>query len=1134
MKLTPSRLNLRNASGHALAILAAITALSSSQTWAAVYQWRGSADSNWSNAVNWDSVGIAQTGVTASHRLNVNNASGSELVYTAALGNTTYTITNNRGLVIGSGALGSGTMRITGGRFSTVGSGSSDAIGNTSGNSATLIIDGGAYETSQALAMGLTFGVTSVLTVNSGTATVPDIATNNLTGTVNLNGGTLAMNRFVHSGGGNTFLNFNGGTLRARTSTTAFYPTPTNGVAYAYVMAGGAVIDTNGFDITIARPLEQHATSTGGGITKNGAGTLTLGGPSTVAGGVVVNGGGLGVTVGAASWQPSSLTHSGSALNFNLGVYNAANPVAINVPTLTLNSTDIAVNIAGSSIPVSGEIRLLDYGTKAGSGSLKLNTAGLPSNMVATLEENTTEGYYYLNVTSPSATTFNWSGETATPGSGRWDTTSLSWNSGAVAYAPPALVNFPTITGGSTVNIVSDVSPISFAISNTSGNPYTFGGAGKIVGSTGIAKSGSGIATFAGAAHAYSGPLSITSGAVIKKNADDTTGNITVAADDVTFVLDGGITDGAGQTLTLSGRGSLTSAYFFTGSAVQRGALQAHNGASTWQGNIVLAANDVNNPNRIGVQNGASLTLTGTVSESIAGAGLVLRAGGAGDNITLAGASSYTYTGQTQIFSNGGTISIGANNKFPTGSNLAMHSGGSTIFDLNGYSQQFASLGGSGVDDGARIINNGSSPSTLTASTPSGTNGFFQGRLSDGTGVLALVKSGDGTQILTSDNLYTGATTINAGRLEIGNGSTTGSILPASQIVNNGTLAFNRADTITQGTHFANGISGAGNLVKTGSGVLVLNTANTYAGSTSVNAGTLSLVDAGTVGAGQVALASGSTIDVSASSSASISLTGGLGGSGTVNATGKTLSIGGSFTPVSLSVTGNVSLAAGATTSLTAGASPAATSQVSVDGSLVNRGALVITAAPSVTFADGQSYTFFSATGGVTPGFTSVSVGSLALNAGAPGVWTGTANSLTYTYTESSATLAVATAAAQLSAIESWRQQYFGSAQNSNDGANTADPDNDGLNNLLEYAIGGDPLVASTSANPVVSGANPLSITFNRVADGSITYVVEASNDLTTWTQVFTSNGTGGQVTVQDPGPTNGNRRFLRVRVTLN
>lgn len=98
----------------------------------------------------------------------------------------------------------------------------------------------------------------------------------------------------------------------------------------------------------------------------------------------------------------------------------------------------------------------------------------------------------------------------------------------------------------------------------------------------------------------------------------------------------------------------------------------------------------------------------------------------------------------------------------------------------------------------------------------------------------------------------------------------------------------------------------------------------------------------------------------------------------------------------------------------------------------------------------------------------------------------------------------------------------------------TADPDNDGLANLLEYALDTNP-TAPTAGVPVQSLSNDgkLQLTFLR-ARSELTYEVIASSDLTTWSVIATNPGTVGQsVTVTDTvSLTSGGRRFLRLRVT--
>ena len=117
------------------------------------------------------------------------------------------------------------------------------------------------------------------ITIASGASSV---------GVLNLSGGTLNVASVV-AGAGNSTFNFNGGTLSAvRRPTTTFL----QGHDHAYVNAGGAIIDTNGNDITINQAL-LAPTSTGGLI----GGTVTASGSNYISPPLVtVNGNGTGAT----------------------------------------------------------------------------------------------------------------------------------------------------------------------------------------------------------------------------------------------------------------------------------------------------------------------------------------------------------------------------------------------------------------------------------------------------------------------------------------------------------------------------------------------------------------------------------------------------------------------------------------------------------------------------------------------------------------------------------------------------------------------------------------------------------------------------------------------------------------------
>ena len=103
----------------------------------------------------------------------------------------------------------------------------------------------------------------------------------------------------------------------------------------------------------------------------------------------------------------------------------------------------------------------------------------------------------------------------------------------------------------------------------------------------------------------------------------------------------------------------------------------------------------------------------------------------------------------------------------------------------------------------------------------------------------------------------------------------------------------------------------------------------------------------------------------------------------------------------------------------------------------------------------------------------------------------------------------------------------------------SADPDHDGIPNLLEYAFGLNPLAADRSGLPVVGtatsgGSQYLTITYTQQAQsGDLTYNVQASTDMVNWTTITpTLSVNGNTVTATDPTAlTPGVRRFLRVQV---
>jgi hypothetical protein len=125
-----------------------------------------------------------------------------------------------------------------------------------------------------------------------------------------------------------------------------------------------------------------------------------------------------------------------------------------------------------------------------------------------------------------------------------------------------------------------------------------------------------------------------------------------------------------------------------------------------------------------------------------------------------------------------------------------------------------------------------------------------------------------------------------------------------------------------------------------------------------------------------------------------------------------------------------------------------------------------------------------------------------------------------------------------------WRQTHFGTAQNSGNAADMADPDHDGIINLLEYAFDTDPNVPN--ANPISFAivGNHLTVTFKRThpAPTDISYTPQVANDLTSgvWnsgpaftSQTVTNNGDGTETVVVTDNTAIGSApaHFLRILI---
>jgi fibronectin-binding autotransporter adhesin len=158
-------------------------------------------------------------------------------------------------------------------------------------------------------------------------------------GIINLNGGTIVAGE-IRRGSSNlattsTSMVFrgNGGTVRA--STHAGNANYFNGL-FVDLQAGGLNFDTNGNDVTITNSMSGV-----GGLTKTGAGTLTLSGVSTYTGITGVQAGTMRLGVSNAINVASNVRLSGGRLGFSTGNFSQGTTVAVGLGTLDLDATSI-------------------------------------------------------------------------------------------------------------------------------------------------------------------------------------------------------------------------------------------------------------------------------------------------------------------------------------------------------------------------------------------------------------------------------------------------------------------------------------------------------------------------------------------------------------------------------------------------------------------------------------------------------------------------------------------------------------------------------------------------------------------------------------------------------------------------
>jgi len=458
-------------------------------------------------------------------------------------------------------------------------------------------------------------------------------------------------------------------------------------------------------------------------------------------------------------------------------------------------------------------------------------------------------------------------------GSGNWDTTSNSWRT-------PTTLDTPTPWVNSTTN-VAQLGNIGSSGSLTLTTNITSGGIN-------VNASGFTLQTNSSTTRTLTGDISLAAAVSLNLNEAGTTG-------DRALTIAGSVSGGTGITIQGSQTASnvsrvnigVTNASVSTAITISQSGVGAGGIVATASGVQISGtiANSSSGATLVGATSGSSLTLASTaVIGGTQGVRFAISTTGGDGTITLN--SQSTYSGATEFkLTSGGVVKLGVNDALPTGT--AVTFGASSAvggnLDLNGFSQQVASLASLSNAVGG-IRNNASNTTSALTVSGNSTSGSFDLVIADntsGNGKVAFARSGTGTTTLGGQNTYTGGTTVSGGTLVLGhatntlsdggavtinggtlslgsNSDTVGTVtLAGGSITGSGTLTGSSYD-ICSGTISGN-LGGSATMTKTTSGTVTISGTNgSYSGTVNVDGGTL--IVTGSLGGGSVSVNSGGTL----------------------------------------------------------------------------------------------------------------------------------------------------------------------------------------------------------------------------------------------------------------------------------
>ncbi len=865
--------------------------------------------------------------------------------------------------------------------------------------------------------------------VKNGTATLTlSSAANSYNATV-INSGTLALSSTGKLGNATTSgtVTLTGGTLNLNSTTQ----TVANVTVSAGQITSGTLSATGVFNLlggSISSALTGAAA-----LSVSSSATVTLAGANTFTGGTTLSAGTLALGSAGAIGAAGTISFSGGTLQFS-----AANTTdlsarfsnaASQLYNLDTNSQSVtlatALTSVGGSLTKSGAGTLTLTGANTFTGGTTLNTGtlvvtatSLPGN--AALTASTSALVFNQAANGTFAGVISGAGTLVKQGAGTLTLSGANTFTGGTTLSTGTLVVSAASLPG---NIALAVTSSALVFNQTTAGTF----AGAITGSGSVTALGGSTLTLTNT-NSYTGGTTVNAGTLIVSTAS-LPGNVALTASTSALVFNqvavgtfagvisgtGTLTAQGGSTLTLSGANTFTG-----GTTLNAGTLVVT--ATSLPGSIALAttssalvfnqtsagtfAGVISGTGTLTAQGGSTLTLSGantfTGGTTVSTGTLVVNTASLPGDIALTATNSALVFNQTTAGTFAGVIS---------GAGTLAAQGGSTL-TLSGAN---TFTGGTTLNSGTLVVTAASLPGSVALATTSSalvfnqtTAGTFAGVIS---GAGSFTNQGTGILTLTGANIYTGVTTLSAGRLILGSAGAIGTTGTIS--FGGGSLEFSASNTTDYSNRFSSAAgqlyrvntsgqavtlasaltSVGGSLAVSGTGTLTLTGANTYAGGTTVNnTGTLAVTVASLPG--NVVLSNSSTLLFNQTTGGTFA--GVISGTGTLAVQGgSTLTLTGANTFTGGTTAGSGTLVVN-TTSLPGDVALTATSSalvfnqttagtyagvISGAGTLTKQGAGTLTLTGANTFAGGTTIS----TGTLAVGSTSqlgTTSGGIVLNGG--------------------------------------------------------------------------------------------------------------------------------------------------------